>query len=103
MRLFTPCFCAESITERQDEFEAACAAFAACVKTGGALIAAFLVRSGGYVVADRPFPVLNLSEDSIERVFSKHAGDVRTERIGIVEREIRSGYSGFVFLTGTAR
>ena len=96
-------FCAESITERQDEFEAACAAFAACVKTGGALIAAFLVRSGGYVVADRPFPVLNLSEDSIERVFSKHAGDVRTERIGIVEREIRSGYSGFVFLTGTAR
>lgn len=25
-------FCAESITEHQDEFEAACAAFARCVK-----------------------------------------------------------------------
>jgi hypothetical protein len=33
----------------------------------------------------------------------QHAHDVHAERIGIVEREIRSGYSGFVFLTGTAR
>ena len=96
-------FCAESITERQDEFEAACAAFARCVKPGGALIAAFLVRSAGYVVADRPFPVLNLSPDSIETVFAAHASEVEAERIGIVEREIRSGYSGFIFLTGIAR
>jgi hypothetical protein len=96
-------FCAESITERQDEFEAACAAFARCVKPGGALMAAFLVRSAGYVVADRPFPVLNLTPDSIEGVFAEHAGAVVAERIGIVEREIRSGYSGFIFLTGVAR
>ena len=95
-------FCAESITSRQDEFEAACAAFARCVKPGGALIAAFLVRSVGYVVADRPFPCLNLSAESIESVFARHARGIKTERIGIVEREIRSGYSGFVFLTGTA-
>jgi hypothetical protein len=96
-------FCAESITERQDEFEAACTAFARCVRPGGALIAAFLVRSAGYVVADRPFPVLSLSPESIEAVFAAHARDVGAERIGIVEREIRSGYSGFVFLTGIAR
>jgi hypothetical protein len=96
-------FCAESITGRYDEFEAACAAFARCVKPGGALIAAFLVRSAGYVVADRPFPVLSLSPESIESVFASHAGDIAAERIGIVEREIRSGYSGFIFLTGIAR
>lgn len=96
-------FCAESITERHDEFEAACAAFAKCVKPGGALIAAFLVRSAGYVVADRPFPVLSLSPESIETTFAAHARDVRAEQIGIVAREIRSGYSGFVFLTGIAR
>jgi len=96
-------FCAESITERQDEFQAACAAFARCVRPGGALIAAFLVRSAGYVVADRPFPVLSLSSGSIETVFAAHAHDVRAEQIGIVEREIRSGYSGFIFLTGIAR
>jgi hypothetical protein len=96
-------FCAESITERQNEFEKACAAFARSVKPGGALIAAFLVRSAGYVVADRAFPVLSLTPESIERVFAQHATAVKAERIGIVEREIRSGYSGFVFLTGIGR
>ncbi len=49
-------FCAESITADREEFEAACRSYASCVKPGGALIAAFLVRSNGYVVADRPFP-----------------------------------------------
>jgi hypothetical protein len=96
-------FCAESITERQDEFDAACAAFARCVKPGGALIAAFLVRSAGYTVADRRFPCLRLDPDSIERAFARHADTLRSELIGITEREIRSGYSGFIFLTGRAR
>jgi hypothetical protein len=96
-------FCAESITERHDEFEAACAAFARCVKQGGALTAAFLVRSAGYVIADRPFPVLSLSPESIQAAFASHADEVTAEQIGIVEREIRSGYSGFIFLTGIAR
>lgn len=96
-------FCAESITERQDEFEAACASFARSVKPGGMLAAAFLVRSEGYVVADRPFPVLKLSAETIEAVFKRHADEVEADLIGIVEREIRSGYAGFIFLTGTAR
>jgi hypothetical protein len=96
-------FCAESITERQDEFEAACVAFARSVKPGGMLAAAFLVRSAGYIVADRPFPVLSLTPDFIERVFAKNADGVHAELIGIREREIRSGYSGFIFLTGAAR
>lgn len=95
-------FCAESITERQDEFGAACVAFARSVKPGGMLAAAFLVRSAGYIVADRPFPVLSLTPEFIERVFAENADDVRAELIGIRDREIRSGYSGFIFLTGSA-
>ena len=95
-------FCAESITERQNEFEAACASFARCVKPGGALIAAFLVRSSGYEVAGRKFPVLGLSAESIESTFAALADKVKAEKIGIVPREIRSGYSGFVLLTGIA-
>jgi NNMT/PNMT/TEMT family protein len=96
-------FCAESITERQDEFECACAAYANCVKPGGTLAAAFLVRSAGYVVADRLFPALRLSAETIEKVFARHTGGLKAHKIGISQREIRSGYSGFVFLTGTAR
>jgi NNMT/PNMT/TEMT family len=96
-------FCAESITRSREEFERACAAFAGSVKTGGALIAAFLVRSsGGYVVGERPFPVLTISAEEIVESFCKYAGDVASDQIGIVEREIRSGYAGFVFVTGRA-
>lgn len=95
-------FCAESITKRQDEFEAACMAFARSVRAGGTLAAAFLVRSEGYVVADSLFPALKLGPEEIERLFVAHADQVRVEQIGIVEREIRSGYSGLIFLTGTA-
>ncbi len=73
------------------------------MKPGGLLAGAFLVRSAGYVVADRPFPVLHLSADAIEETFARHADIVKTELVGIVEREIRSGYSGFVFITGMAR
>ncbi len=96
-------FCAESITGRMDEFERACEAFAGAVKPGGALVAAFLVRSGGYEVAGRQFPVLALSAERIEAVFNGIADRVEARHIGIVEREIRSGYAGFVLLTGVAR
>ncbi len=96
-------FCAESITSRFDEFEQGVAAYCQSVKKGGLLAAAFLVRSGGYVVADKPFPVLHVLPDQIQETFAKHATDVHADLIGIVEREIRSGYSGFIFLTGRAK
>lgn len=95
-------FCAESITKRQDEFEAACAAFARAVRPGGTFAAAFLSRSEGYVVSDYLYPALNVSTDSIEQVFAPHASRLETAAIGIVDREIRSGYSGVIFLTGEA-
>jgi len=96
-------FCAESITERQDEFEAACAAYARCVKRGGTLAAAFLAHSAGYVVKESRFPALSLSAESIIDVFARHADGLKVESIGIVDRQVRSGYSGLVFLTGNAR
>jgi hypothetical protein len=36
-------------------------------------------------------------------VFKQQAGSVKAELIGIIDREIRSGYSGFIYLTGLAR
>jgi hypothetical protein len=96
-------FCAESITERHDEFEAACAAYARCVKRGGALAAAFLAHSAGYMVKENRFPALSLSAESIVDVFARHADGLKAESIGIVERQVRSGYTGLIFLTGLAR
>ncbi|WP_295555316.1 hypothetical protein [uncultured Hyphomicrobium sp.] len=96
-------FCAESITKRDDEFDAACTAFARCVRSGGTVAAAFLVSSEGYVVADHEFPALRLSAEAIEAVFKPHLDEIVVTPIGIVDREIRSGYSGQVFLSGKVR
>ena len=95
-------FCAESITEQRSQFEAACVRFARSVLPGGPLIAAFLVGSSGYAVSERPFPVLNISEADIHAVFAPISANKRTQQIGIVEKEIRSGYSGMVFLSAQA-
>lgn len=91
-------FCAESITERMDEFESACASFVHCVRPGGTLAAAFLVGSGGYEVAGRRFPAIRLSATEIEAVFRRLCRCVEIRPIGIPGVEIRSGYSGALFL-----
>ena len=97
-------FCAESITERQEEFEAACTAYAHCVKVGGVLTAVFTVRCSGYEVGDSSFPVLELSAELIESTFARLANNVRAERISIGQEKIETDYrySDFILLTGTA-
>jgi hypothetical protein len=96
-------FCADSITQKMDEFERACTAYARSVKTGGTLACAFLLRSGGYEVAGQPFPVLRLTTPDVTAIFEKLAADLETHEIGMVEEEIRSGYLGMLFVTGRAR
>lgn len=96
-------FCAESITSKFEEFEQGVAAFARCVKPGGHLAAAFLVRSSGsYQIGDTAFPVLNVTAEEIQEAFERYATNVKGQRIGLHDREIREGYSGFIFLTGRA-
>lgn len=95
-------FCAESITQKYSEFEAACVRFARAVRPGGTLAAAFLAGSPGYAVADQPFPALKISEADIHSVFASVSSDAKTVNIGISERQIRGGYSGMVFLTAKA-
>lgn len=95
-------FCAESITEKQDEFERACAAFAGAVRPGGMLAAAFLAGSRGYKVADHDFPALCVGPVELERAFAPCATSLRLTQIGGAEGEIRSGYSGMIFLSARA-
>jgi hypothetical protein len=92
-------FCAESITQRQSEFEAACAAFARCVRPGGVLAAAFLAGSRGYEVGDEHYPAVSVDERALRRAFRGRAAHLRLTRIGHWGAEIRSGYSGMFFLT----
>lgn len=96
-------FCAESITEKRPEFEAACASFAGCVKPGGTLAAAFLVRSSGYTVGERRYPAIDVCAGAIEDVFRGLTSYAEVQQIGVAEHEIRSGYTGALFLRARSR
>ena len=96
-------FCAESITARQDEFETACARFADAVRPGGMLAAAFLAGSRGYTVGQEDYPAVSVGPNELQAAFDRVAAEIKIERIGDREEEIRSGYSGMLFLTARAR
>jgi hypothetical protein len=95
-------FCAESITSQYHEFAAACRAFAGAVKPGGALVAAFLARSEGYSVGGIEYPALSVSTDSVADIFAPYAATLTLDSIGLSDTEIRSGYSGMIFLSAIA-
>ncbi len=93
-------FCAEAVTDKQEEFDRACSCFARCVRVGGTLVAAFLLNSKSYVLDGRRYPVMTLTEDSLVRTFAGLATDLKLQKIGLVEKEVRSGYTGMALLTG---
>lgn len=96
-------FCAESITERLDEFARACTAFAGAVRPGGVLAAAFLAGSRGYQVGDENYPAVAVTPSVLEETFAALAHDIVVTPIGDRAEEIRSGYSGMLFLTARVR
>lgn len=96
-------FCAESITAQQDEFERACAAYARAVRSGGLLAAAFLAGSRGYTVGEIDFPAVSITPDSLRSAFSSHATDIEIAPIGAMGEEIRSGYSGMLFMSARVK
>jgi hypothetical protein len=92
-------FCAESITREKSEFAAACNAFVGAVRSGGALVAAFLAHSAGYEVAGVSYPAVPVDEASITAIFAPLCRSLNVENIGLHDIEIRSGYSGMIFLS----
>jgi SAM-dependent methyltransferase len=92
-------FCAESITRVPAEFAKACKAFAQSVRPGGALVAAFLARSAGYEVGGVAFPAVPIDQAIVSDLFSPFARQLQVEAIGLTNNEVRSGYSGMIFLS----
>ncbi len=92
-------FCAESITRQPAEFARACAAFAGAVRPGGAVVAAFLARSTGYQVGGIDYPAVPITPDSVQDVFAPLVCKLNVEPIGFTDSEVRSGYSGMIFLS----
>jgi hypothetical protein len=95
-------FCAESITEHQDEFEAACAAFARCVKPVERWLPPSSCVRRAIAWRNRPFPVLFFPQIDRDRVCA--ACKWHTHRKDRYRRtEDSQRLFGFVSLTGAAR
>lgn len=96
-------FCAESITSCPSEFESALAAFVSTVRPGGVIAAAFLAGSSGYAVSGRRYPAVKLDAVQIEKILQARLATIAVTPIGISLQEIRSGYTGAVFVSGKTR
>jgi hypothetical protein len=93
-------FCAESITSHIGEFERALSAFIAAVRPGGIIAAAFLAGSSGYDVCGRRFPAVRLDAVMINTLLRDRLDTFEISPVGLSPVEIRSGYSGALFVTG---
>ncbi len=96
-------FCAESITSCPSEFDNALAAFMATVRPGGVIAAAFLAGSTGYAVSGRRYPAVTLDAAQIQEAMNARLATFDITPIGLSLKEVRSGYSGAIFVTGRTR
>lgn len=96
-------FCAESITSCPSEFESALGAFLATVRPGGIIAAAFLAGSSGYAVSGRRYPAVKLDAAQIEAALKTRLARLSVTPIGISPEEVRSGYTGAIFISGRTR
>ena len=92
-------FVAESVTEDPDEFREFCAAFAATVRPGGYLIAAFMENMGRYELGDGSrWPGTPVDVAAVSRVFAPLTEHLRISRIDADPGLPEYGYAGMVLL-----
>ena len=91
-------FVAESITNRDDEFERAVRAFVGSLRNHAPFAAAFMKDSSGYRVGTVSFPACSVDEDDIARLLSKLARDVTITPVD--SNDLRDGYGGMIVATG---
>jgi hypothetical protein len=93
-------FVAESVTEDADEFAGFCAAFAAAVRPGGHLLAAFMENMGRYALGDGSrWPGLPVDADAVTRTFTPLTMDLEVTRIDADPDLPDYGYTGMVLLS----
>ncbi len=92
-------FVAESVTEDVAEFERFCGAFAATVRSGGLLVAAFMENMSSYELGDGSrWPGTPVDVEAISRVFARLTTDLQVSRIDSDPELPDYGYTGMVLL-----
>jgi NNMT/PNMT/TEMT family len=90
-------FCAESLTEKEEEFVHAIRCWTRAVKSGGLLVGAFIESSTGYSVGQFRFPAVAVNEPRLADILDRFTTVQMIRRIAIGNDPIRSGYSGMLF------
>jgi hypothetical protein len=97
-------FVAESVTEDAGEFGEFCTAFAATVRPGGHLVAAFMENMGRYRLGDGSrWPGIPVDAAAVERVFAPLTTDLHLSRIDADPGLPAYGYTGMVLLRARRR
>lgn len=96
-------FVAESISPRQDEFEAAVRQFVRSLQDGAPFAAAFMENSSGYDVGDQRFPATPVDEAHIRAILEPETRELRVTRLGIGAEVLRPGYTGMISVCGQVR
>jgi hypothetical protein len=92
-------FVAESATEDADEFQQFCRAFAATVRHGGYLVAAFMENMGRYRLGDgSQWPGISIDTNAVEQVFAPLTEDLQISRVDADPGLPDYGYTGMVFM-----
>ena len=98
-------FCAESITDKPEEFKKALDSLIDSLKPGGIFIVAHMVGSEGYYAGEgTKFPAINLTEEDLNRSYGsmESIADFHLERAeaGEGEKKAREGYHGMAVVIG---
>jgi hypothetical protein len=93
-------FVAESVTEDIGEFRTLCTAFAASVRPGGYLVAAFMENMGRYRIGDGPWwPGIPVDADIIGEVFTPLVSAITLSHVDFDDTGPDYGYTGMVLMT----
>lgn len=93
-------FVAESITGRLAEFELGTEKFIRSLKPGAPFAAAFMENSLGYLVGERRFPAVFVTECDIRRALCGLVTEYQIHHIAS-RQQFRQGYDGMILVTGT--
>ena len=97
-------FVAESATEDRDEFRDLCRAFAAAVRPGGHLVAAFMENMGRYRIGAGPhWPGYPVDAGAVRAAFAPYTTDLEIGRVGTEATSDGYQTTGMVLLTARVR
>jgi NNMT/PNMT/TEMT family len=95
-------FCAESITQREREFQLAVNNFIGMLKPGAPFAAAFMRESTGYRLGGIDFPAVSIGPVDVEHHLERRVDDLQVTSV-VSGKPLREGYKGMILALGRKR